>query len=114
MKLGFLFLLFLFVSCQPKVNDPKIIFVPVEICKVDNKVCVEYIFPSYLNESLCQSEGSRYAGSSAVLTKNSSCPQQNVAGKCARSSDKIYYYLSDFTAGHAQTECNSRSGTFEQ
>lgn len=117
--LSFIFLTLVF-GCQPKVDEDKLFSKFSATCLVydgyELMACRRYAVASDINSLSCDGEKNRYYNYGASKNRYSTamdCEYSNIVGTCRIGSDKVYYYGTRFTAGAAQTECNSLSGTLE-
>lgn len=125
--IGLLFALTL-ISCNKEIDDEnpfKDTYFYQASCIIynslsDTMACLEYstTFMSDTNTD-CINQQTYYSSSGATSQNYSSgasapaCSLANLSGKCTKSNHRIFYYTTEFTAGQAQTECNTLGGTFQ-
>lgn len=114
------------VGCTPKVDSddlvvPNFYFFSAR-CDVLNGsssviVCIEY--KSLLSTTLasdCVSDRDAFGGANYSFTDSEGapgCSSANRSGICETSEGKFHFYNNKYSAGAAQTECNSLGGSYQ-
>lgn len=80
-------------------------------------VCIEYssLFSTTLAND-CMSDRDIFGGANYSFTDTQGepgCSSSNRSGICKTSEGKFHFYNNKYTAGAAQTECNSLGGTLQ-
>lgn len=123
MRIIYFFVLLGLLGCGPKDADLTVgdIYFFAARCDVqDNSyrtiVCIEY--DNYLSTTLgsdCISHRDAFGGANYSFSDtqgDSGCSSSGRVGVCENSDGKFHFYNSKYSAGAAQTECNTLGGTF--
>ena len=124
-KILFLALLVI-VGCAPKVDESDLTmgnfyFFGARCDIYDGSsnliACIEY--SSLLSTTLatdCVSDRDAFGGANYSFTDaegSPGCSSTNRSGLCKNSEGRFHFYNNKYTAGAAQTECNSLGGTLQ-
>lgn len=115
--------IFIFVGCKlvpDKDSSSKNLKASCDIYNLsfDSIECIEF-YQSFTgnSEDACDDAQDRNTGSLKTHRNSSkamACSKYSSVGRCKLNSFTVFFYPEGYTAGHAQTECNSLNGTFEE